>query len=90
MERVVERRLRSELTFSEHQYGFMPGKKHYRCIVCFESVDGELQRRSEGATLCVCGPGESVRQVPRERGVVLHEKVWIGREICENSTRYVR
>ena len=25
-ERVVERRLRSELTFSEQQYGFMPGK----------------------------------------------------------------
>ena len=22
--------------------------------------------------------------------MVLHEKVWIGREICENSTRYVR
>ena len=29
-----------------------------RCIVCFESVDGEVQR-SEGATLCVCG-SESV------------------------------
>ena len=26
----------------------------------------------------------------KRRGVVLHEKVWIGREICENSTRYVR
>ena len=25
-ERVVERRLRSELTFSEQQYGFMPGQ----------------------------------------------------------------
>ena len=25
-ERVVERRLRSELTFSEQPYGFMPGK----------------------------------------------------------------
>ena len=57
-ERVVERRLRSELTFSEQQYGFMPGKNHYRFIGCFESVDGEVQRRSEGATLCVCGPGE--------------------------------
>ena len=33
-ERVVERRLRSELPFSEQQYGF---------IVCFESVDGEVQ-----------------------------------------------
>ena len=25
-ERVVERRLRNDLTFSEQQYGFMPGK----------------------------------------------------------------
>ena len=26
-ERVVERRLRSDLTFSEQHYGFMPGKR---------------------------------------------------------------
>ena len=59
-ERVVERRLRSELTFSEQQYTVSCQGKPYRCIVCFESVDGEVKRRSEGATLCVCGPGESV------------------------------
>ena len=59
-ERVVERRLRSELTFSEQQYGFMPGKSTTDALLAFESVDGEVQRRSEGATLCVCGPGESV------------------------------
>ena len=49
-----------------------------------------LQRRSEGATLCVCGPGESLRQGAKRRGVVLHENVWIGREVRENSTRLVR
>ena len=54
-----------------------------------KSVDGEVQRRSEGATLCVCGPGESLRQGVKRRGVVLHEKVWIGREVRENSTRYM-
>ena len=68
---------------------FHAREKHYRCIVCFESVDGEVQKRSEGATLCVCGPGESLRQGAKRRGVVLHEKVWIGREVRENSTRYV-
>ena len=41
-ERIIERRLRRDLTFSNQQYGFMLGKKHYRCIVCFESVDGEV------------------------------------------------
>ena len=34
-------------------------------------------------------PGESLRQGAKRRGVVLHEKVWIGREVRENSTRYV-
>ena len=51
----------SELTFTGQQtVRFHARENHYRCIVCFESVDGEVQRRSEGATLCVCGPGESV------------------------------
>ena len=64
-------------------------EKHYRRIVCFESVGEEVQRRSEGATLCVCGPGESVWQGAKRRGVVLHDNVWSGREVRENSTRYV-
>ena len=58
-------------------------------IVCFEGVDGELQRRSEGATLYVCGPGESLCQGANRRDVILHDKVWIGIEVCENSTLYV-
>ena len=62
---------------------FHAREKHYRCIVCFESVDGEVQRRSEGATLCVCGPRESLWQGAKRRGVILHEKV------RENSTIYV-
>ena len=59
-ERVVERRLRSELTFSEQQYGCMPMKSTTDALFALKSVDGEVQRRSEGATLCVCGPGESL------------------------------
>ena len=61
--------------------------KHY--IVCFESVDGKVQRRPEGATLCVCGPGESFMTRCQEKRCRLHEKVRIGREVCENSTRSV-
>ena len=55
-ERVVERILRSELTFSEQQYGFMPGKITTDALLALK----EVQRRSEGDTLCVCGPGESL------------------------------
>ena len=71
-ERIVERR-----------YIFHVREKQCRCIVCFESVDGEVQRRSEGATLCVCGPGESLLRGAKRKGVVLHAKVWIGREVCD-------
>ena len=35
-------------TNTKQQYGFMPGKSTTdRSIVCFESFDGEVQRRSE-------------------------------------------
>ena len=88
-ERIVEKRLKKWLEVQQPTVWFHAREKHYRCIVCFESVDGEVQRRSEGATLCVCGPGESLWQGAKRRGVVLHEKVWIGREVRENSTRYV-
>ena len=50
--------------------------------------DGEVRRRLEGATLCVCRLGESLWQCVKRRGVG-NEKVWIGREVRENSTRYV-
>ena len=40
--------------------------KHYRCIVCFESVDREVQRRSEGATVCVVDLEKAYDIVPRE------------------------
>ena len=50
-ERIVERRLRGAFTFGTVR--FHARGNHYRCNVCFESVDGEVQRRSEGATLCV-------------------------------------
>lgn len=31
------------------------GKDSDKRYVCFESVDGEIQSRSEGASLCLCG-----------------------------------
>ena len=58
-ERVVERRLRRELTFSEQQYGFMPVKSTTDAFFTLR-VLREVQIRSERATLCVCGPGESL------------------------------
>ena len=89
-ERIVEKRLRSDLKFSNQQYGFIPGKSTTDALFALRVLmEIEVQRRSEGATLCVSGPGEGLRQGAKRRGVVLHEKVWIGREVRENSTRYV-
>ena len=45
---------------------FHAREKHHRRIGCFDSVDGDVERRSEGDVLCVCGPGESHDRVPRE------------------------
>ena len=39
--------------FSEQQW-FHAREKHYRCIVCFGTADGEVHRRPERATSCVC------------------------------------
>ena len=61
-ERVVERRI-SEVTRSvNNTYGFMPWKSTIDALFAL-SVDGEVQRRSEGDALCVCGP-ETVSRSP--------------------------
>lgn len=44
-ERVVEARLRREVRIGEEKYG-MKEERYYRCNICFENVDGGVQRRS--------------------------------------------
>ena len=52
---------------------------------CFENVGGKVQERSKRATLCICGPRESL-----ERGaVVLYEKIRNGRKVCVTCIGYV-
>ena len=54
-ERVLEARLRTEVTIREQQYGFVPKKRTNRCSISFEDVDGEVQRSPEGLH-CVYKP----------------------------------
>ena len=49
-ERVLERRLRNKRTSSEQLYVSMPGIGTKEALF---ASDGDEQRRSEGATLCV-------------------------------------
>lgn len=45
---------------------FHAKREHDRCSICFEDVDGEGQRRSEGAALCPHRSGESLDRVSKE------------------------
>ena len=89
-ERVVERRLRSDLTFSVQPYGCMPGKSATDALFALR-VLMEKYREGQKELHCVFVDLEKAYdKVPREDYyVVLHEKVWSGREVPENSTRYV-
>ena len=79
-----------ELTFTEQQYGFMPGKSTTDALFALR-VLMEKYREGQKELHCVFVDLEKAYdKVPREEvWYVLHEKVWIGREICENSTRYM-
>ena len=65
-ERVVERRLRSELTFSEQQYGFMPGKTTTDALFALR-VLMEKYRKGQKELHCVfVGLEKACDKVPRE------------------------
>ena len=51
-ERVVERRLRSDLTFSEQQYGFMPGRSTTDALLAV-SVLMEKYRECQNELQCM-------------------------------------
>ena len=67
----METRLRDSVEISKQQYGFLPGKG----TIDIMNVHGKVQGRSKRATLCICGPRESLRQGFERRAVVLYEKI---------------
>ena len=86
---IIARRLRSDLTFINQQYGFMPGKSTTDALLAL-GVLMEKYREGQKELHCMFVDMEKAYdKVPERRGVVLHEKVWIGREVRENSTIYV-
>lgn len=56
-----------KVTISGQQHGFMPGRSS-NDDVCFENADREICRRSDGATLCLCGSTKSIRE--RKSGIL--------------------
>ena len=60
-ERIVEKRLRSDLKFSNQQYGAMPGKRTTDALFALR-VLMEKYREGQKELHCVyvCGPGESL------------------------------
>ena len=70
-ERVVERRLRNELTFSEQQCGFIPGKSTTDAMVASRALV-EKYGDSQKELLCVYVELEKAYdKVPKRRGVVI-------------------
>ena len=70
-ERVVEARLRSQVTISEQQYGFMPGKSTADARFTLRML---MEKYREGQKEHMTGC--------QRRVVVLHEEVWTGRKVC--------
>ena len=82
-ERVVERRLRSELTFSEQQYGFMPGKSTTDALFALR-VLMEKYREGQKELHCVFVDLEKAYdKVPRE-------EVWYCMRKSGLAEKYVR
>ena len=82
-ERVVERRLRSELTFSEQQYGFMPGKSTTDALFALR-VLMEKYREGQKELYCVFVDLEKAYdKVPRE-------EVWYCMRKSGLAEKYVR
>ena len=82
-ERVVERRLRSELTFSEQQYGFMPGKSTTDALFALRELM-EKYRKGQKELHCVFVDLEKAYdKVPRE-------EVWYCMRKSGLAEKYVR
>ena len=84
-ERVVERRLRSELTFSEQQYGFMPGKNTTDALFALRVLMEkyrEGQKYREGHCVFV-DQEKAYDKVPRE-------EVWYCMRKSGLAEKYVR
>ena len=80
-ERVVERRLRSDLKFSEQQYGFMSGKSTTLFAL---RVLMEKYREGQNELHCVfVDLGKAYDKVPRE-------KVWYCMRKSGLAEKYVR
>ena len=96
-ERVVERRIRREVTFSEQQYGFMPGKGTTDALFALR-VLMEKYREGQKEMRCVFVELEKANdRVPREevwycmrKSGVAEKYVRIVQDMYEDSTTMVK
>ena len=61
-ERIIERRLRSEFTFGNQQYGFMPGNSTTDALFALRVLTEKYRegQKELHCVQCICGPGESL------------------------------
>ena len=65
-ERVIERRLRKNISISENQYGFMPGSSTIEAIYLFRRLMGLYRERKVDLHLVFIDLEKAYNRVPRE------------------------
>ena len=84
-ERIIERRLRSELTFGNQQYGFMPGNSTTDALFALRVLTEKYRegQKELHCVQCVCEPENAYDKLPRE-------DVWYCNRKSGLAEKYVR
>ena len=82
-ERVIETRIRKEVTIAEQQFGFVPGRSTINAIICLRML---LEKRTEGQTAVHCAFNDLEKAYDR----ISREELWECLQLAETSECYVR
>ena len=82
-ERIIEARIRKEVTIAEQQFGFMPGRSITNAIFCLRML---LEKWTEGQKAVHCAFIDLEKAYDR----VPREELWEGLRLTETSECYIK
>ena len=82
-ERIIEARIRKEVTIAEQQFGFMPGRSTTDAIFCLRML---LEKWTEGQKAVHCAFIDLEKAYDR----VPREELWVCLRLAETSECYIR
>ena len=68
LERVLEKRIRCQVSIDNMQFGFMPGKGTTECHFHHVTSTRETPSKEKEAVLCFCGSKKTFDRVPKRGG----------------------